>query len=262
MNERPDDVLISIIIATYNAGRHLSECLQSVKSQTVQGLEVVIVDGGSTDETITIIKESDITRLKWVSEADKGIYDALNKGVKMASGKWVYFLGADDRLLPGFSELAAHLQDDHTVYYGNSDAYNDKGPLEYPLLQGSFGRYRLAKHCMNHQSIIYPSTVFRKYTYDLRYKVFADYALNLQLWGDRSFRKQHYPITVVLYNMTGFSFVTKDNVFLKDKMTIIRKGMGWGMYFRMLIKRYKLKLLGKEDLWLPNTSSSPPETTK
>jgi glycosyltransferase involved in cell wall biosynthesis len=189
--------------------------------------------------------------LKWVSEADKGIYDALNKGVKMAGGKWVYFLGADDRLLPGFSELAAHVQDERTVYYGNSEAYSHEGEVPFALLQGAFSAYRLAKYCMNHQSIIYPAAVFHKYTYDLRYKASADYALNLLLWGDNSFKKQHYPVTVVLYNMTGFSAAGKDIPFMKDKLRLIRKGMGWSMYLRMVIKRYKHKLLGKEDLWAP-----------
>lgn len=251
MNERPGDVLISIIIATYNAGGHLRECLQSVKSQTAEGIEVVIVDGGSTDDTMTIVKESGLPLVKWVSEPDKGIYDALNKGTAMASGKWVYFLGSDDRLQPGFSELASHLSDDHTVYYGNSTGFSTDGPVEYPLLQGSFSEYRLAKYCMNHQSIIYPKSVFRKYAYDLRYKVLADYALNLLVWGDRSFKKQHYPVTVVMYNMTGFSSGNKDKQFLKDKLQLIRKGMGWWMYLRMLLKRYKKKLLGEKDLWAP-----------
>ncbi|PSL48333.1 glycosyltransferase involved in cell wall biosynthesis [Chitinophaga niastensis] len=247
MNERSGDVLISIIIATYDAGQHLRECLQSITSQAVKALEIIVVDGGSKDETISILKDATLPMLTWTSEPDKGIYDALNKGIGMARGKWIYFLGADDRLLPGFSELAAHLKDDHTVYYGNSKAYYGDAPGTLELLQGSFSNYRLAKHCMNHQSILYPATVFQKYTYNLRYKVLADYALNILLWGDNSFKKIHYPLTVVRYHMGGFSSAVKDQAFREDKLQLIRKGMGWRTYMRLRFKRLKVKLkLGKE----------------
>jgi glycosyltransferase involved in cell wall biosynthesis len=251
MNDSTGDVFVSIIIATYNAGHQLAACLQSIGAQAAKGIEVVIVDGGSTDNTMAIVQASGLPLLRWVSEADKGIYDALNKGVRMARGKRVYFLGADDRLLPGFSELLAKVQDDHTVYYGDSEGYSDKGEVPYILMKGSFSKYRLAKFCMNHQSIIYPKIVFEKYTYNLRYKVFADYALNLLLWGDAQFKKQHYPISIVLYNLSGFSFDTKDPLFVQDKLQLIRQGMGWKMYMRMLVKRYKKKLLGKKDDWAP-----------
>lgn len=239
MNDRSGEVLVSIVIATYNAAHHLEACLQSVSAQTAAGIEVVLVDGGSTDHTMEIIKASGLPLLQWISEPDKGIYDALNKGARMARGKYVYFLGADDRLLPGFSDLLAQAKDDHTVYYGDSEGYSDKGEVPYILMKGSFSKYRLAKLCMNHQSIIYPKTVFEKYTYNLRYKVFADWALNLLLWGDRSFRKQYYPVSIVMYNLSGFSFDTRDLLFEQDRLQLIRKGMGWWMYMRIRLKNFK-----------------------
>ena len=85
--------MISIITATFNSAKTLKDTIQSVLRQTNKDFEYLIIDGGSTDETIDIVKsyESEFSgRLKWVSEKDQGIYDAMNKGIKMASGDVVY----------------------------------------------------------------------------------------------------------------------------------------------------------------------------
>ena len=233
-------ILVSVIIATYNAGEHIRECLESIISQAEKNIEIVLIDGGSTDNTLSIIKEFENENIVWISEPDKGIYDALNKGVKISKGKWLYFMGTDDRLLPGFSEMTSKLKDESSVYYGNTEPhyYGDDKP-SYELLGGEFSNYRLAKYCINHQAIVYTANVFLKYNYDLKYKVFADYALNLKVWGDRDFKKVFYPITIARYNMTGFSSVNKDALFKKEKPQLIRKYMGWFIYLRFLYKRYK-----------------------
>jgi glycosyltransferase involved in cell wall biosynthesis len=241
-------ILISIIIATFNAEEYLRLCLESITSLEEKNIEIVVVDGGSRDNTISIIKDFPQINLVWISEPDKGIYDALNKGTRLAKGKWLYFLGADDRLLPGFSEMASKLKDENTVYYGNSEPfyYGTEKP-SYELLVGKFSNYRLAKYSMNHQAIIYPAKAFYKYEYSLRYKVFADYALNIQLWGDRNFKKIFYPFTIVSYNMTGFSSTINDIEFKKDKPMLIRQSMGLLMYIKFIFKRFKKRLRGETD---------------
>lgn len=241
-----EKILVSIIIATYNAGQHLAECLASIAAQPVKDrIEVLVIDGSSTDSTLAVLRKVRLPLLTWISEPDTGIYDALNKGAAQAKGRWLHFLGADDRLLPGFSELVARLKNENTVYYGNSESFYGNGITGPPLLSGKFSKYRLAKYCMNHQGILYPAKTFHKYRYDLRYKVFADYALNLWLWGDHAFKKKYYPITIVRYNMTGFSSTADDIPFKQDKMKLIRESMGWWMYVRMRYKRWKLKLRGQ-----------------
>lgn len=246
-----DKVVVSIIIATFNAGLHLKECLASIREQSFKDLEILVIDGGSTDNTIDILKATDDTRLSWTTGRDAGIYDAMNKGIQLAKGKWYYFLGADDRLLPGFSELAAKLKAEDTVYYGNAEPYYGDSSARPLLLIGKFSKYRLAKHCMNHQVVIYPAKAFSKYQYNLRYKVCADYALNIRVWGDNAFKKRFYPITIVRYDMTGFSAhnVLNDIPFKQDKLQIIRESMGWWMYARMIYKRFKKKLQGEKDFW-------------
>lgn len=224
--------LVSIIIATYNSEPHISDCLQSIVEQVEKDLEIVIVDGQSTDRTLEIIRGFNIPNLMLSSEKDKGIYDALNKGINIAKGRFLYFLGSDDRLLPDFSVLASKLLNDRTVYYGNS------APLDR-LLSGKFSKYRLAKYCMNHQSIIYPAGVFKKYDYDLKYKVLADYVLNIKVWGDKNFIKKYYPLTIAYYSMDGFSSKNKDQEFRKDRKRLIRQNMGLLTYLRFLLKEYR-----------------------
>lgn len=91
---------LSIIIATYNSEKSLEKALESIMTQTFQDWECVIVDGASKDNTLQIIEEYEKrdVRFRHVSEPDNGIYDAFNKGWKMAKGEWIHYLGDDDRL--------------------------------------------------------------------------------------------------------------------------------------------------------------------
>ncbi|UZR94360.1 glycosyltransferase family 2 protein [Chondrinema litorale] len=89
---------ISIIIAVYNSASYLNQCLESCIKQTYPEVEVIVIDGGSTDGSVEIIKTYDKNLHYWISESDEGIYDAWNKGLKKASGEWICFIGSDDFL--------------------------------------------------------------------------------------------------------------------------------------------------------------------
>jgi glycosyltransferase involved in cell wall biosynthesis len=232
-------VQLTIIIATYNAGAHLQDCLDSIQKFAPAETEILVMDGGSSDNTHLILRHFVHPHLTWISEPDKGIYDALNKGVKKAKGKWIHFLGADDRLLPDFRELASKLEEQDTVYYANSEDYYGNRENVWPLLKGPFSKYRLAKFCMNHQCILYPAGVFKKYHYDLKYPVSADYVLNMAVWGDAHFKKRYYPYKIVRYDMTGFSSFTTDEIFKAEKPGLVKRHLGWWIYLRYRIKKSK-----------------------
>ncbi|MGE0090601.1 MAG: glycosyltransferase family 2 protein [Bacteroidales bacterium] len=89
---------ISIVIATYNAEKYLQRCLDSIKANKSDNIELIIIDGKSNDNTCYIIKKNEQDIDFWLSESDKGIYDAWNKGIDIAKGNWIMFLGADDQL--------------------------------------------------------------------------------------------------------------------------------------------------------------------
>ena len=96
--------LVSIVIANYNYGRFLNEAIQSVLSQSCQDFELIIVDGGSTDNSVDIIKKYEKKIAWWVSEKDNGQSDAFNKGFMQARGQFLTWLNADDVMLPGVIE--------------------------------------------------------------------------------------------------------------------------------------------------------------
>lgn len=92
------EITFSIIIATYNAAENLQYTLNSIRNQSFLDYELILIDGNSSDDTVRIIKENIDIVTFWISEPDKGLYDAWNKGIKVSNGKWIAFLGAGDSL--------------------------------------------------------------------------------------------------------------------------------------------------------------------
>jgi glycosyltransferase involved in cell wall biosynthesis len=90
---------ISVIIVVFNGAKTLPQAIESVLRQTYKNVELIVVDGGSTDGTLDILRKYESNNFIWKSEPDKGIYDAMNKGIMMAHGEWLHFLGADDTLI-------------------------------------------------------------------------------------------------------------------------------------------------------------------
>jgi len=244
--QNSNNILISIVIATYNAGAYLEKCLGSISSQREKRIEVIVIDGGSTDNTLQILQQAVLPRLKWISEPDGGIYDALNKGVRLSGGSWLYFLGSDDTLRPEFSQLAEHLDSPDTLYYGDVRPVYTDSKKGFDIVHGKFDAYRMAKYCINHQAILYPSLVFEKYSYNILYKINADYALNMQVWGDETWEKKYYPLEIANYNMSGISSFKIDERFKKDKLKLVKQYFGRKIYFRLLFKRMKKKILGQD----------------
>lgn len=222
--------LISIIIVTLNAEAYLRDCLLSILEQEYQNIELIVFDGGSTDSTLSIIEEFEEYITYWQSGPDEGIYDAMNMAIKHAKGDWLYFLGADDKLLRGFSELARKIKDKNTLYYGMCE------PLGI-LFTGKYDQYKLSKYNMNHQALLYPATLLREIGYDTRYKVYADYEVNIRVWGNKNIKKKYFPIVIAEYNMNGYSSLANDPGFKADKAALIRRHFCWFTYLRYLLKK-------------------------
>ncbi|MET0572762.1 MAG: glycosyltransferase, partial [Pedobacter agri] len=88
--------MVTIIIVTFNADKTLQNCLNSIYEQKSDQLKIIVIDGGSTDHTVDILKKNNNKIFFWKSEKDAGIYDAMNKALEYLDTDWVYFLGADD----------------------------------------------------------------------------------------------------------------------------------------------------------------------
>lgn len=111
---------ITIITPSYNQGRFIEQTIKSVLSQNYPNLEYIVIDGGSTDNTIEILKKHE-GGLKWISEKDKGQSDAINKGLKMATGDIIAWLNSDDYYLPGTLMKVAAMFHDENVQWVTGD---------------------------------------------------------------------------------------------------------------------------------------------
>lgn len=120
--------LLSIVIANYNYGRFLEEAIQSVLSQSCQDYELIVVDGGSTDNSVEIIKKYEDKIAWWVSEKDEGQSDAFNKGFAHAKGKFGFWLNADDAMMPGSIEAIIRYLSEHPKceWLAGSTVYGDE----------------------------------------------------------------------------------------------------------------------------------------
>ena len=216
--------LFTIITPTFNSGAKTAFTVSSVLSQDFTSYEYLVIDGCSTDDTLDQLPTDD-ARLRWWSEPDRGIYDAMNKGIRLARGRYLYFLGAGDRLCPGvLREMAAFLSvDGDTRHFLYGDVHWSGGVGRYG---GAFDAMRLAYSNINHQAIFYGREVFKLVgNYDLRYKTCADYALNICCLGHSAIRKQHVDLIVADFEGGGASEGT-DEAFFGDVTTIVRQQLG------------------------------------
>ena len=175
--------MISIITITYNAERWLERTMKSVLAQTYKEYEYIIVDGGSKDGTVEIIKRLEPQfegRLSWRSEPDKGLYDAMNKGIQRAKGDFVWFMNAGDEIYA--PETLAHIveaaaTDDTDIVYGKACIVNAEG-VKVSEHHKSTPPNLQRKHLLNglvvcHQAILVRRSIADKYNTD--YRICADY---------------------------------------------------------------------------------------
>lgn len=227
---------ISIVTVTLNAGHYLERCIKSVISHNSLNIEFIIWDGGSVDGTLDIIKKYERHIAFWKSEKDSGVYDAMNKAVKVATGDWIYFLGADDALLEGTEFIVPKFQHPHTIYYGDISYSGQR------MIREAYNSCRLANENICHQAIFYPRHVFDLYQYDLKYPVAADWVLNMKLWSDKRFKFEYHPYVIADFSDSGISSKNKDVKFYEDQLSIIRNSLGLWIYLRVRFKMLQKSL--------------------
>jgi glycosyltransferase involved in cell wall biosynthesis len=180
-----DAVFFSVIIPTYNSGKTIKSCLESIVFQAFDDFEVLIMDGLSTDDTKCIVESFSDTRIKFFSDKDSGIYDAMNKGIARANGKWLYFLGSDDRLHDNnvFKDVYNAANTSFSVIYGNVRLLGDTGwGKKGQIYNGRFSLSKMLISNVAHQSIFYNKEVFKLCGgYSLKYPICADQDINLRI---------------------------------------------------------------------------------
>lgn len=218
MNDRPVPK-VSVLTVVRNGEATLRRAIESVIGQLGEYAEYVIVDGASTDGTLDIIRAYEDRLACWLSEPDRGIYDAMNKALSLARGDWVIFLGADDELKPSLQAVTRELTDPNAVYYGDVEI-----AASGAISGGRFSRYRLMQENICHQAIFYPRAVYRSKRYDTDAGMLADHRYNIELWG-RGTTFVHLHHVVSQFNDSGAS--SGDHAYFEPiKMATIRSSFG------------------------------------
>ena len=219
---------ISIITATYNSEATLKSCMISVLHQSYQNIEYVIIDGNSTDETLDLVKQHQLQfpkiEFKILSEIDNGIYDALNKGVQLATGDVIGFVHSDDVLASDsiVSKIAEVLK--------NSNVDGVYGDLEYVNKENTNNIIRYWKSKNFHPKLLkqgwmpaHPTLFLKREVYlkhgnfDLSYNIAADYDFMLRVLKDQSLKFSYIPEVITKMRVGGASNRSLKNIIQKTK---------------------------------------------
>ena len=191
--------MISIGIVVYNGVEYIRRAIESVEGQLYKNIELIVVDGGSTDGTLSVLSEYSKYISVMVSEPDKGIYDAMNKVCSIATGDWLIFLGCDDVLLDSLENVTKLMTESDSVYYGDAIFCS----MGY-VYGGKFSKTRMMRQNICHQAMFFPRSVYKKYAYSLEYRWLADYVYNLKLMGD-AVPFIYIGVVISIYNDKGGS---------------------------------------------------------
>ena len=212
MDVKCESVKFSIITPTRNVGDCIKELVDSIQEQTFEDWEHIIVDSASTDGALALIPRHDKVRV--FSEPDKGIYDAMNKGVALAQGEWLYFIGADDRFFDQhvLSNVNQFLDDSVDVVYGDVVSTRFGGRYD-----GPFDDRKIRSKNICHQAVFVRRQVFELIGgFNDQYLAQADWDHNMRWMLNKSIRSKYIDLVIAEYSDGGYSSTNLDPVYQSD----------------------------------------------
>ncbi len=214
---------ISIITSVYNNQGNIAEAMDSVLSQTYPNIEYIIVDGGSTDSTVNIIKSYQDRLGAFISEPDNGIYDGLNKGIKLATGDVIGFLHSDDLYEDDtvIEKVAqAFVNNASDSVYGDLTYVNKSDPAKVIRYwkSGEFTPNKLRHGWMPpHPTFFVRRSIYQRYgLFDTNFKIAADYDLMLRFLGKYKISTHYIPTVLIKMRVGGASNKSLKNVLRKS----------------------------------------------
>ena len=230
---------VTVVTVCYNAAATIEKTIQSVVAQAYDNKEFVIIDGGSSDETVDIIRKYEGNIDFFISEKDRGIPDALNKGIRYATGEWLYFLSSDDIFY-----------NDHVI----KDIFSQ--PVTADMIYGSVilksqnvkydGEFDLQKVLTKnicHQAQFYHRELFEKVgVYDERYRFLSDYDHTLRIFAASGLKIQYVDKIIAIFNDTGRTSYIVDNAFWQDRKRIFLERFKHQLSYKSLSRSYETYL--------------------
>ena len=196
----------SVITINYNNAEGLRYTIESVISQTYADFEYIVIDGGSTDGSVDVIKSHDNRIDFWISENDNGIYHAMNKGVKHAHGDYCIFMNSGDCFISDtVLEIIYKSDSDADIIVGKV-AIDEKGSIiSPPPLFGKLTFYHLYSGAIPHQGALIRTSLLHKYPYDENLKIAADWKFFIQSLVFENCSISFFDEYVAMYNLDGVS---------------------------------------------------------
>jgi glycosyltransferase involved in cell wall biosynthesis len=228
--------ILSIITVVYNGERFLEETILSVITQQYDNIEYIVIDGGSVDRSLEIIRKYQHAIDYWVSESDHGLYHAMNKGIDLATGEWISFINAGDRLLYIDEDSLRKRKETCTSYYVNQESGS--------LCRDPFTRMYLTRNTPCHQSIFYRKEQIVHF--DTSYPLVADFHQMTRI-VTRSFFPA-YCSHIVLFACPGISKnYVRDKSWpaMHERVKIILQSLGylWGFLSVLHVLRIKVRFM-------------------
>lgn len=242
--------LVSIVTIVFNGEQHLEQTILSVLNQTYPHIEYIIIDGGSKDRSVEIIQKYSDRLAYWISEKDKGISDAFNKGIAQATGSIIGLINADDWYEPQSVENMVEAMKDADIGYGNMQYW--KNGVKDMMVEGNheFLPYEMS---VNHPTVFVRTECYRKFgAFRLDYRYAMDYDLMLRLLLN-SCRFVHIPEVVANMRWEGVSdqqwFKACKEVLAIKKIHMPEKQLTHNLYFHKQVASIKLgRFLGRMHL--------------
>ena len=243
------DVLVSIVTVCLNSQNTIEQTIQSVLNQTYSNIEYIIIDGGSVDDTLDIIKKYETAfgdRLKWLSESDKGVYDAINKGIRMSRGDIIGVLSSDDWYEKNAVEKVMEHYDREfpcQVIYGMFRTIKDNQEPKITFINHSF----LESEMLCHEACFISRKAYRLTgLYSLRYRIASDYDLLLKMTEHEKVR--FTPVMEVLVNFR-LGGISNDDERLKEQFAIRAKHFHYPKEkYAIYMMWFKVKIVVKKML--------------
>lgn len=240
--------LITVVTVVYNGEQFLEETILSVINQTYDNVEYIIIDGGSTDGTLDIIKKYEHAIDYWVSEKDKGIYDAMNKGIDLATGEWINFMNGGDVFCSTTVLKDVFLQNFNTeinLVFGKSITfYKEYEKIRYEEFNSQDEKFYLTR-MPNHQAIFIRSDIYKIKKYDTTYIFYADTDYLRRCFQCSTFSESS--ITITRFELGGVSNFYKSfkNCKLLINDSVRLTGNMLSPYIKHTLKYVLQKILGK-----------------
>ncbi|MCB4790694.1 MAG: glycosyltransferase [Elusimicrobia bacterium] len=245
---------VSVITVTYNNAGGLEKTIHSLIEQKYPNIEYIIVDGGSQDNTVEIIKKYEKHISKWVSEKDKGIYDAMNKGILMSTGDIFNFMNSGDLFYSDnvLNDVARLFNENTGIVYGRSEQFSEVESIKY-LAGKEIDSSRIWKGMfVCHQSVFYNRKLFELFgLHDLRFRIAADYEFLLRIINGKGHNfKLIYTDLILskaeLYGTSSNSYAYTWSEFKKAAGMYYKLSFKNNFYFTLMyVKSYLLILLNK-----------------